>query len=131
MIVDIREQSLPVGNLIESVFKSRLKFVKFPCREDRWKGGFRRQVGESEITFFKLQARIHQWGLMDGEEGLLAGSRIIDAGDRDVANANRFADEDGGDEGAEKESDGADRSFCSRELWTAHTFLWCKQFKGR
>ena len=100
-----------MGDLIESVFKSRLEFVKFPCREDRWKGGLRRQVGESEITFFKLQARIHQWGLMDGEEGLLAGSRIIDAGDRDVANANRFADEDGGGEGAEKESDGADRSF--------------------
>jgi len=119
-----------VGNLIESVFKSRLEFVKFLCREDRWKGGLRRQVDESEITFFKPQARILQWGLMDGEEGPLAGSRIIDAGDRDVANANRFADEDG-DEDAEKESDGADRSFCSREPWTAHTFLWCKQFKGR
>ena len=50
---------------------------------------------------------------MDGEEGPLAGSRIINAGDRGVANANRFADEDGGDEGAEKERDGADRSFCS------------------
>jgi len=49
---------------------------------------------------------------MDGEEGPLEGSRIINAGDRDVANANRFADEDG-DEGAEKERDGADRSFCS------------------
>ena len=109
-----------MGNLIESVFKSRLEFVTFLCQEDWWKGGLRRQVNESEITFFKLQARILQWGLMDGEEGLLAGSRIIDTEDRDVANANRFADEDGGDEGAEKESDGADQSFCSREPWTAH-----------
>ena len=45
---------------------------------------------------------------MVGEEGPSAGSRIIDVGDIDVARANRFADGDGGDEGAEKESDGAD-----------------------
>lgn len=43
-----------MSNLIESVFKSRVEFVKLLCREDRWKGGLRRQVGESEITFFKL-----------------------------------------------------------------------------
>lgn len=40
-----------MGNLIESVFKSRLEFVKLLCLEDRWKGGLRRQVGESEMTF--------------------------------------------------------------------------------
>ena len=51
---------------------------------------------------------------MDGEEGASAGSRIIDAGDRDVARANRFADEDGGDEGAEKEPDGANQSFAAK-----------------
>ena len=68
---------------------------------------------------------------MGGEKGLSAGSQIIDTGDRDVARANLFAYEDGSDEGAEKESDGANQSFCGRELWTAHTFLWCRQLKGR
>ena len=51
-----------MGNLIERVFKGRLEFVKFLCREDWWKGGLRRQVDESEITFFKL-------GFFNGSDG--------------------------------------------------------------
>jgi len=73
VIVDIGVESLR-GNLIEGVFKEPPRVCEVSCREDRWKGGLRRQVDESEITFFKLQARILQWGLIDSEEGLLAGS---------------------------------------------------------